>query len=206
MNGWLIGWLIALGVLLLIAILPIGVSAVYNAEGPLVRLILGPVRWTIYPQEKKEKPEKEKKKKGKPSQKDSHPKEPAKTGGSWTDFLPLVKTVLAFFGELRRKIRVKRLEMKLTLAGGDPCDLALNYGRAWAAVGNLMPLLEKLFVIKKRNLEVQCDFEADSTVVYARLDVTISLFRSLVLVVRYGIPTLMQYIQVKNKRKGGANT
>ncbi len=206
MNGWLIGWLIALGVLLLIAILPIGVSAVYNAEGPLVRLILGPVRWTIYPQKKKEKPEKEKKKKGKPSQKDSHPKEPAKTGGSWTDFLPLVKTVLAFFGELRRKIRVKRLEMKLTLAGGDPCDLALNYGRAWAAVGNLMPLLEKLFVIKKRNLEVQCDFEADSTVVYARLDVTISLFRSLVLVVRYGIPALMQYIQVKNKRKGGANT
>ena len=200
------GWLIALGVLVLIGILPIGISAVYNAEGPLVRVLLGPIRWTVYPAKKKTKPKKERKKKTKSADKSALRKEPSETGGSWKDFVPLVKAVLAFFGELRKKLRVKRLEMKLTLAGGDPCDLALNYGRAWAAVGNLMPLLEKLFIIKKRNVEVQCDFEADSTVVYARLDVTIPLFRLLVLLVRYGIPALMQYIQLRNNRKGGANT
>lgn len=201
----MIGWLIALGVLLLLAILPIGVSAVYNAEGPLVRVILGPVRWTVYPEKKKQKKPKEMRK-AKKVTKPATQKEPEETGGSWTDFLPLIKTALSFLNGIRRKLRVKRLEMKLTLAGGDPCDLALNYGRAWAAVGNLMPLLEKVLVIKKRNVEVQCDFEAASTVVYARLDVTITLGRFLVLLVRYGIRALKQYIELKNQRKGGANT
>lgn len=201
----MIGWLIALGVLLLLAILPIGVSAVYNAEGPLVRVILGPVRWTVYPEKKKQKKPKEMRR-AKKVTKPATRKEPEETGGSWTDFLPLIKTALSFLNGIRRKLRVKRLEMKLTLAGGDPCDLALNYGRAWAAVGNLMPLLEKVLVIKKRNVEVQCDFEAASTVVYARLDVTITLGRFLVLLVRYGIRALKQYIELKNQRKGGANT
>ncbi len=201
----MIGWLIALGVLLLLAILPIGVSAVYNAEGPLVRVILGPVRWTVYPEKKKQKKPKEKRR-AKKVTKPAVRKEPEETGGSWTDFLPLIKTALSFLNGIRRKLRVKRLEMKLTLAGGDPCDLALNYGRAWAAVGNLMPLLEQVLVIKKRNVEVQCDFEAASTVVYARLDVTITLGRFLALLVRYGIRALKQYIELKNQRKGGANT
>ena len=201
----MIGWLIALGVLLLLAILPIGVSAVYNAEGPLVRVILGPVRWTVYPEKKKQKKPKEKRR-AKKVTKPATRKAPEETGGSWTDFLPLIKTALSFLNGIRRKLRVKRLEMKLTLAGGDPCDLALNYGRAWAAVGNLMPLLEQVLVIKKRNVEVQCDFEAASTVVYARLDVTITLGRFLALLVRYGIRALKQYIELKNQRKGGANT
>ena len=47
------GWLTALGVLILLAILPLGVSVRYNADGPLVRLILGPVRLTVVPAKKK---------------------------------------------------------------------------------------------------------------------------------------------------------
>ena len=46
------------------------------------------------------------------------------------------------------------------LGGGDPCDLAINYGKAWAALGNLWSRLEQFFVIKKRDVEIQCDFEA----------------------------------------------
>ena len=37
------GWWITLGILVLLAILPLGVSVHYNADGPLVRIILGPV-------------------------------------------------------------------------------------------------------------------------------------------------------------------
>ena len=49
------GWLIALGVLTLIAILPIGVSALYNEDGPRVSVIAGPFRLLVFPQKKKEK-------------------------------------------------------------------------------------------------------------------------------------------------------
>ena len=52
------GWLIALGVLILIAIIPIGVSASYDAEGPLAIVYVGVVRITVFPLKKKEKKEK----------------------------------------------------------------------------------------------------------------------------------------------------
>ena len=96
--------------------------------------------------------------------------------------------------------------MKLTLAGGDPCDLAVNYGRAWAALGNLLPLLEQVLVIKKRDLVVACDFTADKTFIYAHVDLTITLGRILSLGVLYGIRVLREFIKIMNKRKGGAKT
>ena len=55
------GWLIALGVLTLIAIIPIGVSAFYDEIGPRASIIIGPLRVSVFPLKKKE--EKEKKKK-----------------------------------------------------------------------------------------------------------------------------------------------
>ena len=49
------GWWITLGVLILLGLIPLGASAKYNAEGPNVRVIIGPVRFTVYPRPKKEK-------------------------------------------------------------------------------------------------------------------------------------------------------
>ena len=49
------GWWIALGVVFLLGILPLGVSARYSGEGPLLRVVIGPVRLTLFPRKKKEK-------------------------------------------------------------------------------------------------------------------------------------------------------
>ena len=214
------GWWITLGILVLLAVLPLGVSVKYNADGPLVRVIAGPVKITVFPLPKKEKkPKKDKKKKDKqetpaeePAPQNPKPpaqpkkKEPKKEkGGSWTDFLPLVKEALRFLNNFRRKLRLNVLELKLIMAGDDPCDLAVNYGRAWAAVGNLMPQLERIFVIKKRDIQVECDFTASETLVIARLDLTITLGRLLSAVVVFGVRALIEFLKIKNKRKGGAN-
>lgn len=209
------GWLITLGVLTLLAILPLGVSVRYDEDGALVRIIAGPVRITLFPRKKKEKPEKkeETEKAEKPAEKTaSKEPEPAKApekpkekkGGSWTDFLPLVQLALNFLGDFRRKLRLDRLELKLILAGDDPADLGINYGRACAALGNLWPQLEKLFVIKKRDVQIECDFTADKTLVTACLDITITLGRILALVVVYGVRALITFLKIQNKRKGGA--
>lgn len=201
------GWLIAAGVLVFIAILPVGVSALYNEDGPLVNLLIGPVKILLFPGKKKEsKEKKEKPKKAKKSEKEtsSSKKKTKKKGGSIQDFLPLVDKVLDFLDAFRRKLRVDHLEMKLVLGGGDPCDMAVNYGKAWAALGNLMPLLNRAFVIKKRDLEVECDFLADATVITARLDLTITVGRVLSLLVVQGIPALREFLKLMKKRKGGA--
>lgn len=213
------GWLIALAVLVLLAALPLGVSVKYDSGGPLVRLLVGPGKLTLYPRPKK-KPKPEKKAPEKPAKpekpKQEEPKlpqppkeeapKPQEKGGRALDFLPLVKTALDLLGDFRRKLRVKNLELKLILAGNDPCDLAVNYGRANAAMGNLLPQLERLFVIKKRDIQVECDFTASETLVIARLDVTITLGRLLSLGVRYGLRALKEFLTIKKKRKGGAVT
>lgn len=217
------GWYIALGILVLLAILPLGVSVKYDGDGPLVKVIAGPIRITLFPRPKKteKKEEKPKKESGKkqPSKAAKAKQEPPKAsgnkdkaqeqpkkekGGRLTDFLPLVKVALNFLGDFRRKLRVNRLELKLILAGDDPCDLAVNYGRAWTAVGNLQPRLERLFKIKKRDIQVECDFTETETKVIARLDLTITLGRLLALAVVYGFRAVREFLKISNKRKGGA--
>ena len=139
-----------------------------------------------------------------PPPKPKEKKNKEEKGGSLLDFLPLVKLAFGFLGDFRRKLRLNVLELKLIMAGGDPANLAINYGRAWAAVGNLLPQLERFFVIKKRDIQVECDFTASETLVIARLDLTITLGRLLALVFSYAIRALIAFLKIKKKRKGGA--
>ena len=196
------GWLIACGILFLLAILPLGVNARYDASGVLVRLIAGPARITIVPGKKKDPKEKPKKEKKPAATGEKKPAE-KKQGGPIKDLLPLLQIALDLLNDFRRKLRVDRLEAKIILAGDDPCDLAVNYGRAWAALGNLWPRLESFLVIKKRDVQIECDFTADTTVISARIDLTITLGRLLALGAVYGFKAIKEYFHIKNKRKGG---
>lgn len=218
------GWYIALGIIVLLAILPLGVSVRYDEDGAVVKVIAGPLKITLFPRpKKKKKPEKKKEKPAQKTKKQAAPKKPAppkdppkyaaepkpepkkkKSGGKLTDFLPLVKTVLDFLGNFKRKLRVNVLELKLIMAADDPCDLAVNYGRAWAAVGNLMPRLERFLVIKKRNIDVECDFTTTETRIIARLDLTITLGRLLAAVFVFAFHALVEFLKIMKKRKGGA--
>ena len=210
------GWLIAFAIIFLLAILPLGASVKYNSEGPLVRVIAGPIRFTVFPTKKKEKkvkkekkskekkPKKEKAKKETPKSKDKPKEKKKESGGSILDFLPLVQVGLDFLNNFRWKLRLNRLELKLIMAADDPADLGLNYGKAWAAVGNLVPMLERSFVIKKKDIEVECDFTTSETLVIARLDITITLGRLIALVVVTGIRGLREFMKIMKKRKGGA--
>lgn len=201
----MIGW-IAFGILALIAMIPVGISGIYDADGPLLCLIIGPIRLLLYPRKPKDKPKHTKSKKGKKraAAQGTSQSMKKKKGGSVSEFKPIIELVLDFLGALRRKLRVDVLELKLVLAGDDPCDLAINYGKAWAALGNLMPQLERIFVIKKRDLEVECDFNSEKTLVTARLDFTIAVGRLLALAVCYGSRVLRDFLKLMKNSKGGA--
>lgn len=249
------GWLIALGVLIVLAWIPLELRLQYDADGPeaVARIAGIPIR--LYP-----KPKKKNKKSGmqpkvdrkneiikekttssdlqpqaapggdspRPQNPEGQPKVaaetakkapdsgkptpvpqpapepgPKKKGGSLRDFLPLAKLGLELLGDFRRKLRVNRLDFKAILAGSDPCNLAVNYGRAWAAIGNLLPRLERYFVIRKRNIEVECDFVGSETLIEARADLSITLGRGLLLAAVYGVRGLKEFFNLK-KRKGGA--
>ena len=204
------GWLIFLAILIGLGCVPLGVRLRYDEDGPLAAVLLGRLPIVLYPlpgwlkkltsREKKDgekKPKKEKPKKEKPP-KDTVGEAPQ--GGSWKKFLPLVRLGLHFLGDFRRKLRVNRLVLRLTLAGDDPCDLAVNYGRAWAAVGNLLAAMQRAFVIQKRDVEVQCDFLGEETKVVFAMDLTITLGRVLGLLVKYGIRAVTILLKMKNQK------
>ena len=200
------GWLNFLAVLLLLGSMPLGLRLRYDAGGAEAVLLVGVFRLGLYPMSDRlyrllHRPKKQKTQPV-PQAPTAPPQPPPKKkpGGDWKRFLPLLQTGLDFLGDLRRKLRVDHLTFHLIMAGDDPADLAVYYGRAWAAVGCLMPRLDRAFVIKKRDVQVECDFVGTETRVVFAMDLTIALGRLLGLAVRYGIRIVKQSLAIKKKK------
>lgn len=196
-------WLLIAFLIFILLIMPLGIRIRYESNGLTVSVVIGPFRLALYPTRKKEST-KVKNKTDKPAA--AKEKKSGDKGGSIKDFLPLLRIVLDFLEDFRGKLRVDNLHLKLILGGTDPCDLSINYGRGWAVLGNLLPLIEQAVVIKKRDLEIECDYTLAETTVVAGADITITLARTLSLASVHGFRALKALIKISNKRKGGAKT
>lgn len=223
------GWWIFWGIIALILLLPIGASIFYDAAGVRVLVIGGPIRFTVFPMKKKEQKKQPEKTTEQPPKKDETapdpvqeqpavpekqalpeapkpPQAPEEKGGSLMDFLPLVELALKFVGEFFHKtLHIDVLYLKLTMAADDPADLAINYGITWAALGNLWPYVDRMFTIKKRDIQVQCDFEATQPLVNARVDITLTLARLLGLILGYGFRIGVKFLQILWSQKKAAD-
>ena len=197
------GWVIALAVLLILLLLPIRILLSYDYEGAHVLLGIGPAKLAIFPRTKS--PGKKDKAEASNSTKKQNTSGGNK-GGKLADFLPLLEVVLEFISELRKRIVVTDLEFKLILTNSDPCDLSINYGRAWAIVGNVLPFLERFFNLKKRDINISCDYLSNESVVYVRMVLSITFGRLLLITLLHGGRALKLYFKIINKSKGGAKT
>ena len=196
------GWLIALGVLFLLAWMPLGVSVRYDETG-LLLLIVGPLRFRLYPSKEKKKTTETKVQKA-----ESAPQMSGNDNANSAkpDIFPLIGQVLDFLGELRRKLRVNILEMKIVLAGDDPADLAIAYGSACGALAALEPQLTRVLAIRKKNLRIACDFAAEKTSFYFRADITITIARIISLGLGRGLAIVREYMKIMKLKKGGASS
>lgn len=193
-----------LGVLLLLLCLPAGVHLRYSAAGMALKLVYGPIRLRLLPAKGKKKKKKEKKPKEKPAPKEPEPvknaTEAPKKGGNLKDLMAYVPIGLDLLNAIRRRLLMRKLVLLVNLAGNDPCDLALLYGKANAGVAGALPLLERCFRIRHRDVQVFCDFTADSTEVYAELEIVACPARLLAVLLRYGWKLLRTYLKQKSKK------
>lgn len=191
-------FLIVLGVLLLLGFLPVGAYVRYDRLGSLCELILGPVRLRLLPKKEKGKKPKEKEKKTK--EKKERPKQPI--GGLIRDFYPFVKLGFELLGCFFRKLRVNVLTLHVGFGGaGDPAAAAINYGRAWAAIGALMPQLRRFLRIKKENVSASCDFTSGEMTVFAELKAVFFLGDLVTMAIRYGLRALKLLLAMKKRNK-----
>lgn len=158
------GLKIFLGVVLALFLLGrirLGGEAEYSAAGLLVKARAGWLWFRVFPfkKERKEKPPKPEKER---SEKEPKPK----SGGP----LELVKRYLPLAceaaGELKRKIRIDKLRLDLTVATGNAANPAIAYGSANMALGVIWPVIEQNFEVKDPQIHTGVDFTAQSPVVY----------------------------------------
>ena len=203
--------LIVLAVLVLLALIPLGAHVRYDSEGAFVWLVAGPIRIRLLPK-KPRKPKKDKKeKKEKKSGKKKKPKEPPESeetkekqplGGLIRDFMPFVRLGLDLLGCFFRKLRVPILTLHLGFGGAnDPASAAINYGRAWSAIGAIMQPIRTKTRIKKENVSCSCDFTQGDMRVFAELKAVFLLGDLVVMAVRYGMRALRLYLRMKKQQK-----
>ena len=186
--GWLIALAVLLGLVVFIICLPVGVRVTYDQEDMKAWYTVLSIRVAEVDLEEDDKKLSLKKilksARRSPQKERPHPKMHTshnKIKEFWDDLLLL----LDFYWGLLEVAVLKRLDVKLILTGDDPCDLAVQYGQAWAAVGTLLAGLESLVAIGKRYVDVQCDFVGTESCFTARLDFSLSFGKLLAYMLRY---------------------
>ena len=180
-----------------LALLRVGCTARYSAEGFSLWLRVGALRIRLIPAKAK-KPKQEKKTR-KPKQK-KETKKPAeeKKPGLLSQLRPMLAPAWQTLGKLRRKLRIDRLELIYTIAGkDDPAGAAMQYGIICAGGGTLWPTIDRFFHVKTWDTDITVDFESSETVLYFQATASYRLGQLLAIAAAFFI----QWIKINNKNQ-----
>lgn len=193
------GLKILLGVVLVLFLLGrirLGGEAEYSETGLLVKVRAGWLRIQVFPLKRKKKEKPPKPKKEKPEKE----KKPRPKGGGPLDlakrYLPLVCEAA---GELKRRIRIDKLYLDLTVASGDAANTAMTYGYANMALGMIWPLIEQNFEVKDPRLHTGVDFTAQSPTIYMDAAFSARLGQLVSFGLRFGWKALRLYMASRPK-------
>lgn len=189
--------------LALVLALPAAVLLRYEAGALRVRLQVGPVKAALYPR----RPPNPVKKMGKRPGKGPKPPAPSKAEESGGKKLTagqireLVKLALDLLGKLRRNLLVQHLTLHVSYGGKDAARAAIGYGRAWAVVGAMMPVLENTFRIGQRDVGVDLDYALEQPQVLLDLDVRMRVGTALWLAIGAGLRLLKLFTKTTQSKK-----
>ena len=202
MTGWII-LLIILGLLLAVLLTPAGVRFTYGQGEMSLDVKFGPIRRRIFPgKAKPEEPEKEKKpkkKREKPPKEEKEKKEkPPKAKINREQIIYTLEKLPPILGRAlggtRRRIRVKPLKVHLLVAGYDPADTAVLYGKLEAALSAGLPVLRRAVHIRDEDIRLFLDFSQEQMDCIAELGVTLRPWDLLAVGGRAGI-SLLRWFQ-----------
>ncbi len=217
--------LFLLVLLLLVLLLPARVRVMLRQEKFFLWVGLGPFRLRLLPwKEKKPKKQKksEKPEEAKPQKRETPPSPPPQaerpgeaagpapqirkekestpvSGGMEKLDIPyimdLIHLGLSAMGQFRRALRVDRFLLDCAIATGDAAKTAMAYGAAAAGVGMFLPLLEENLRVRKKDIQVICDFEGTESQIFLEVQVSALVFQLLII----GIKVLRGFLRLRKQ-------
>lgn len=217
--------LFLLVLLLLILLLPARVRVMLRQEKFFLWVGLGPFRLRLLPwKEKKPKKQKkpEKPEEAKPQKRETPPSPPPQaarpgeaagpapqirkekestpvSGGMEKLDIPyimdLIHLGLSAMEQFRRALRVDRFLLDCAIATGDAAKTAMAYGAAAAGVGMFLPLLEENLRVRKKDIQVICDFEGTESQIFLEVQVSALVFQLLII----GIKVLREFLRLRKQ-------
>jgi len=157
-------------VLLSLALLRFGFIVEYGELGVSMWAKVGFLKFSLSGDDKEKKPKKKKKKK------DKDKASSLKMPGSLSGFLEILKVLKNALGRFKRRLLIKELTVYYSSAGEDAAKVAMTYGSVNAVLGFIVPVFDRHFRIKKRDLRAFVDFESDSPKIYAKARVSIAVW------------------------------
>jgi len=179
-------------------LLPVGVSGAYDFGEASLQVLIGPVKLTLLPKKPKastgtDRPKKKKEKK------DGPPKGRAPiTFEIVRDYVRLATDALNRF---RMRLTIREVHVWYLAAAKDPCDAALRYGAAAAAVTGLMDILRCAFDVRNEDLRFAVDFLEEKPRFGVGGALTIRVGQLLYIGLRAGIDFLKIVLKQRRLRK-----
>lgn len=217
--------LFLLVLLLLVLLLPARVRVMLRQEKFFLWVGLGPFRLRLLPwKEKKPKKQKksEKPEEAKPQNREPPPSPPPQAerpgeaarpapqirkekestpvfGGMEKLDIPyimdLIHLGLSAMGQFRRVLRVDCFLLDCAIATGDAAKTAMAYGAAAAGAGMFLPLLEENLRVRKKDIQVICDFEGTESQIFLEVQVSALVFQLLII----GIKVLRGFLRLRKQ-------
>lgn len=200
----MIGIVILCVVCLILCVLlftPIRVRAAYDQGAVSAWVRFGPAQLPVYPREKTEgKPER--KKKGKPQEEaGTEEKKKRKRKINREQLLYTMEKLPPVLGRalrrVGRRVRIDPLKVHVLVAGSDPADTAVLYGKLEAALAAALPVLHRKIHIRGQDIRLFLDFQAERMDCIADVGLSIRLWDLLVMAVCAGASAVKWLIGFK---------
>lgn len=194
-----------LALVLLLLFLPIRLRVSWDQGDAGVNARFGPVQLPIYPPKESEQPKEEKKKKAR-KKKGTEPQVAGEKGKkrfsiNRDQLVYTLETLPPILGRaLRRvgqRVRIAPLKVYVLVAGADPADTAVLYGRLTAALEAGLPLLHRAIHIREQDIRLFPDFQEEEMDLIADVGISIRLWDLLVIGLCAGGGLIRWFIQLR---------
>jgi hypothetical protein len=150
------------------------------------------------------KPKKQKKAPKKPKTEEPKAEKPS-IGGTIEAAKPLVRVAVDALRRFRHMLLFRDLTVHVTFGASNAADAAIGYGRAWAAIGCLTPMIDNVFHVRRRDYQAFVDYEKQELQVLLHAHLTVFLWQILSFAVVYGVRGLKAFVSFNQKRQGKTN-